>query len=56
MRESTEEIKEKAVTVYMVRFVFNPFNSAGLFLHPEETSEKQRLSDVFRGYRKRPVA
>ena len=34
----------------------NPFHAAGLFLHPSKTSENQRFSDVFRGYRKKPVA
>ena len=34
----------------------NPFHAAGLFLHPSKTSESQRFSDVFRGYRNRPLA
>ena len=37
-------------------FLFNPFHATGLFLYPLKTSENQRFSDVFRGYRKRPVA
>ena len=32
--------------------VFNPSHATGLFLYPLKTSEKQRFSDVFRGYRK----
>ena len=37
----------------------NPFQPTGLFLYPpplqKKKSENQRISDVFRGYRKRPV-
>ena len=33
----------------------NPFHATGLFRYPLKTSEKQRFSDVFRGYRKRPA-
>ena len=33
----------------------NPFHATGLFLYPLKTSENQRFSDVFRGYRTRPV-
>ena len=35
---------------------FNPSHANGLFLYPLKTSEYQRFSDVFRRYRKRPVA
>ena len=34
----------------------NPFHATGLFLYPLKKSEKQRFSDVFRGYRTKPVA
>ena len=34
---------------------FNPFQINSLFLHPLKTTENQRFSDVFRGYRKRPM-
>ena len=34
----------------------NPFHATGLFLYFQKTSEKQRFSDVLRGYRKRSVA
>ena len=34
----------------------NPFHDTGVFLYPMKTSENQRFSDVFRGYRKRLVA
>ena len=34
----------------------NQFNAIDLFLYPLKTSENLRLSDVFRGYRKKPVA
>ena len=34
----------------------NRFHATGLFLYPLKTSENQRFSDVFRCYRKRPVA
>ena len=33
----------------------NPFHATGLFLYPRKTSENQRFSDFFRGYRKRLV-
>ena len=33
----------------------NPFNVTVLFLYPLKTSENQRFSYAFRGYRKRPV-
>ena len=36
--------------------VINPFHSTGLFLYPLKILKKQRFCDVFRGYRKRPVA
>ena len=36
--------------------LFNSFHATGLFLYPLKTSENQRFSDVFRGYRKRPMA
>ena len=32
------------------------FHSTGIFLYALKTSENQRFSDDFRGYRKRPVA
>ena len=34
----------------------NPFDATGLFLYHLKTLENQSFSDVFRGYRKRPVA
>ena len=34
----------------------NPFHATGLFLCPLKTSENLWFSDVFRVYRKRPVA
>ena len=34
----------------------NPFHATRLFRYPLKTSENQRFPDVFRGYRKRPVA
>ena len=33
----------------------NSFHGTGLFLYPLKISENQRFSDVFKGYRKRPV-
>ena len=35
--------------------MLNPFHATGVFLYPLKTSENGRSSDVFRGYRKRPV-
>ena len=39
---------------YSTRFslLIDPFHAIGLFLHPLKTSENQRFSDVFRGYKK----
>ena len=34
----------------------NPFHASDLFWYPLKISEKQRFSDVFRGYQKRSVA
>ena len=36
--------------------LINPCHATGLFLHPLKASENQMFFDVFRGYRKRPVA
>ena len=33
-----------------------PFHATGLFLYLLKTSENQRFSDIFRRYRKSPVA
>ena len=38
------------------QFSINPFIATMIFLYPLKTSENQRFSDVFRGYRKRQVA
>ena len=38
------------------RISVNPFHATGLFLYTLKTSENQMFTDVFRGYRKRPVA
>ena len=35
---------------------FHSFNTTGLSLYSRKTLENQRFSDVFRGYRKRPVS
>ena len=37
-------------------FYINPFPGTGLILYPLKTSEDQRFSDIFRRYRKKPVA
>ena len=34
---------------------FNPFHVIGFFLHPMKILESLWFSDVFRGYRKRPL-
>ena len=39
----------------LINTLLNPFYATGLFLYPLKTSENQRFSDVFMGYRKRPV-
>ena len=35
---------------------FNPLHATGLFLYPLKTLENLCFCDLFRGYRKRPVA
>ena len=40
----------------MKSFQVNPVHANGLFLYVLQTSGNHRLPDVFRGYRKRPVA
>ena len=35
------------------KIIVNPFHATDLFLYPLKTSENQRFSDAFRGYRKR---
>ena len=35
--------------------LLNPFHATDFFLYPLKTSENHGFSDVFRGYRKRPV-
>ena len=42
--------------IYFSGNLISPCHATGLFLYPLKTSENQRFSDVFRGYRKRPVA
>ena len=36
--------------------LFNPFHATDLFLYPVKTFESHRISEVFWGYRKRPVS
>ena len=36
-------------------FIFNPFHATDFFLYPLKTSENLWFSNVFRGYRERPV-
>ena len=40
----------------MKMFMMDPFHANDLFLYPLKTSENLWFSDVFRGYRKRPMA
>ena len=51
--------QDNAISNIKCYFVFalflNLFYATGLFLYPLKTSENQRFSDVFRGYRKKPV-
>ena len=44
-------LKSQALLTYI-----EPFHVNGFFLYPFETSENQWFSEVFTGYRKRPVA
>ena len=46
---------KKSKEIFCIK-LFNPFHAIGLFLYPLKTSENLRFFDVFRGYRKRPVA
>ena len=39
-----------------LHYRFNPFHATNLFLYPLKISDKQTISDVFKGDRKRPVA
>ena len=41
-------------TMTSLILVVNPFPTACVFLYPLITSENQRISDVFRGYRNSP--
>ena len=44
--------------MYNLYWWINPFHCTGIFLHPPpplKTLEKLRFSDIFRGYRKRPM-
>ena len=58
---------ENAVVLRQVQFFFaelnrkyrerfNPFHATNLFLYPFKISDKQTISDVFKGDRRRPVA
>ena len=39
-----------------IRRLLNPFHDTALFPYPLKTSENQKFSDFFRGYRKKTVA
>ena len=41
--------------IYFKVMIINPFYTTGLFLYPLNALENQGFSDVFRGYRKKPV-
>lgn len=41
--------------VYLCSADFNPFDAADLVLYLLKTSENQRLSEIYRGYRKRYI-
>ena len=43
------------ILLWFILFV-NPFHVTGVILYPLKTSENLWFSDIFRGYRKRPVA
>ena len=43
-------------TINILLVTINPFHATGIFLYPLKKSENLWFSDVFRGYRKRPVA
>ena len=49
---------ESAVKKLDINSLLNPFHTTCLFLYPLKTLENERYSDsdVFRGYRKRPVS
>ena len=52
--EDTITFKKFALMSLLINF--NPFDATGLCWYSLKASENQRFSDVFRGYRKRPVA
>ena len=51
-----EDIVISSLTDSLFLTLVIPFYATGLFLYPLKTSKNLWLSDVFRGYRKRPVA
>ena len=55
-RVSQTEVSKIPILVIPTAKCINPFHTICLFLYPLKTSENQRFFDVFRGYRKRPVA
>ena len=48
--------KSKRLRVTKYKDIIKPSHNTGLFRYLLKTSENIWLSDVFRGYRKRPVA
>ena len=55
-QETLDEIISESMRNWIVWFLsINPFHATDLFLTPLKTSENLGFSDVFRGYRKRPV-
>ena len=49
-------VKLNLFTVILAALLINQFHVAGLFFYPLKTSENQRFSDVFKGYRKKLMA
>ena len=46
------EITKNAIIYYYVGITTNPDHFTGLFSYPLKTSENQRFSDVFKGYKR----
>ena len=56
IRETVPKIWEMIRPELKKQWFFNPFYFTGLLLYPQKTPENQSFSDVFKGYRKRPMA
>ena len=60
LKRSRHAVECSSISSSLMRFsicdLVDPFHAIGVFLYPLKTSENQRFSDLFRRYRKTPVA